>query len=338
MDRRSVLGLGALTGALTLAGLSPRAFAQTDAGGGLPTDPTEIITLWPGTPPGGAGVKPVLQIDEHSTDPAHSHNRTAIGIATPLMFVSRPAKPDGSALLIAPGGGYHNEWFDGEGYDIARHFNRAGVTCFVLRYRLPAEGWTHRGDVPLQDAQRAIRLIRANAAKYGIDPARVGVMGFSAGGHVAGSLATRYDAKVYAPVDDADGQMTRPAFAALIYPVITMETGIDGGSRDHLLGPSPSAAQMALYSCDQQVSAAMPPCFICCAADDPLVPPIPNSLAMFQAVRGVNVPAALHVFEVGGHGFCIGGTVGKPVSAWPDLFARWAASHDWIHGPQSVPV
>jgi acetyl esterase/lipase len=333
MDRRSVLGLGAIT----LAGLSSRAFAQNDAAQPL-ADPTETVLLWPGAPPGNSGTAPTLLIEEHSTDPAHSHNRTAIGIAQPFMQVFRPAQPDGSALLIAPGGGYHNEWFDGEGYDIARHFNRAGITCFVLRYRLPAEGWADRADVPLQDAQRAVRLIRAGAAKYGIDPARVGVMGFSAGGHLAGSLATRYDAKVYAPIDAADSQDTRPAFAALIYPVITMQAGAETGSRDHLLGASPSEAQLALYSCEKQVSAAMPPCFVCCAADDPLVPPMPNSLAMFQAVHGVAVPAELHVFEVGGHGFCIGNTVGKPVSEWPDLFLRWTASHGWVKGPASVPV
>jgi acetyl esterase/lipase len=333
MDRRAVLGLGAIT----LAGLSSRAFAQTDAAQ-PPADPTETLPLWPGNPPGNAGTPPVLLIEEHSTDLAHSHNRTAIGVSQPFIQVFRPAQPDGSALLIAPGGGYHNEWFDGEGYDIARHFNRAGVTCFVLRYRLPAEGWADRADVPLQDAQRAIRLIRAGAAKYGIDPLRTGVMGFSAGGHLAASLTTRFSAQVYAPVDAADTQDARPAFAVLMYPVITMGTGAHAGSRDNLLGPSQTAAQLVLYSPQMQASAAMPPCFICCAADDPLVPPIPNSVAMFEAVRNAGVAAELHLFEVGGHGFCIGNTVGKPVSAWPDLFARWAASHGWIKGPASVPV
>ena len=123
-----------------------------------------------------------------------------------------PDRPDGSAMILAPGGGYSREMLDFEGMDVARHFNGAGVTCFVLRYRLPGEGWQNRSDVPLQDAQRAMRLVRANAAKYGIDPARIGFMGFSAGGHVACSIATRFAAKVY----DAGGcrrqrQMRGPA-------------------------------------------------------------------------------------------------------------------------------
>ncbi len=337
MDRRTVLRLGALT----LAGFSSRVAAQGNAArtdtAGPAAGSSETVTLWPGTPPGMTGSGPTLKIDDHSQVPGEP-DRTVIGVAQPLMMVLRPAKPDGSALLIAPGGGYYNEWFDGEGFNIARRFNQAGVTCFILRYRLPAEGWEDRADVPLQDAQRAIRLIRANAGKYGIDPERTGVIGFSAGGHLAASLTTRYAAKVYTAVDTADVQDARPAFAALMYPVITMGPGTHGGSRDNLLGRSPTPAQIETYSCEKQVTANTPPCFICCAGDDTLVPPFANSVAMVQGLRQAKVTTEFHLFDAGGHGFGIRHTIGKPVSAWPDLLLHWGASHKWFRDSSAQPA
>ena len=173
----------------------------------------------------------------------------------PLLAVFLPDKPDGSAVLLAPGGGYLRIVIDKEGVEAARRLNAAGVTVFMLRYRLPGEGWADGKDVPLQDAQRAMRIVRAGAQRFGIDPNRVGVIGFSAGGHVAASLATRpYDA-VYAPVDDIDAQDAKPDFAGLMYPVITMGPGAHQGSRDNLLGPNPSDALVSAYSCEKLVTA-----------------------------------------------------------------------------------
>ena len=183
MDRRTTLWLG-VSSALTL--LANRASAEPMNGGlGISTDSAEVVTLWPGLPPGGKGVSIRAKVIETSPTPEVFHNRAVVSVDVPLVTVYRAARPNGSALLLIPGGGYSEELFDKEGIEPTRVFNQAGITCFILRYRLPGDGWADRADVPLQDAQRAMRLIRANAAKYEINPDRVGVIGFSAGGHLA---------------------------------------------------------------------------------------------------------------------------------------------------------
>ena len=326
MDRRNVIGLG-----LAAMALPKVALADTlmPGDGSVPSDPREIVTLWPGTPPGGAGVRLPNRIQNR--DPgAAPVDRYIDQVGNPSMIVFRPDKPDGAAIIVAPGGGYSREMMDFEGTDVARRFNAAGVTVFVLRYRLPGEGWANRSDVPLQDAQRAMRLVRANAAKYGIDPARIGFMGFSAGGHVACSIATRFAAKVYAPVDAADSVDARPSFSVPIYPVVTMGDGRHAGSRDKLLGENPSAELIDAYSCEKHVPADAPPTWMCLAADDAVVPPLPNAGAYFAALRAANVAAEMHIFEAGGHGYGISKTVGKPAAAWPDLLLKWGASHGFF--------
>jgi acetyl esterase/lipase len=327
MDRRTVLGLGAMA----LTGLAARAEIMR-ADGTLSTDPTEIVPLWPGVPPGGENVNLQAKIVERSYDTRAYHDRIVTEIGAPLLTVFRPDKPDGSALLLAPGGGYIRVVFDKEGEEAARRFNAAGVTVFILRYRLPGEGWARAADVPLQDAQRAMRLIRAGAAGFGIEANRVGVMGFSAGGHVAASLATRPDEAVYEPVDEADKRDARPNFAGLMYPVITMGEGTHPGSRLNLLGADPAADKIAATSCEKRVTAKTPPAFICFAADDETVPPMENGLAMFQALRAAKVPSELHVFQNGGHGFGIRLAKGKPAVAWPDLFLHWGWAGGWFRG------
>jgi len=325
MDRRTVLGLGAA--ALT----TMAAKAETmKANGTLSSDPTETITLWPGTPPGGEGVNITTRIVERSTDTAAFNDRYVDSVGVPLLMVFRPEKPDGSAVLLAPGGGYVRIVMDKEGIETARRLNASGITVFMLRYRLPAEGWKNGADVPLQDAQRAIRLIRANAAKYKLDPARVGVLGFSAGGHVAASLATSFGDKVYAPVDAADALDARPAFAGLMYPVITMSDAAHSGSRKSLIGEHGSADAIAHYSPEQRITTATPPSFICCALDDGTVPPIGNALAMTVALHAAKIPVELHAFQEGGHGFGIRLAQGKPCSAWPDLFIAWGTRGGWF--------
>jgi len=237
------------------------------------------------------------------------------------MTVFRPAKPNGAAALIAPGGGYIRVVIDKEGFEIARRLADAGVTCFVLRYRLPKEGWANPGDVALQDAQRAIRLIRAGG--FGIDPKRVLVLGCSAGGHVAASLATGYARKVYAPVDAADAQPARPDVSMLLYPVIDMAPPFaHAGSRAALLGPSPTPDAEATYSAHRQVTAETPPTFLVHAADDPSVP-VENTLSYMAALRAAKVPVESHIFEEGGHGFGIRLARGKPCAQWPDLLVTW---------------
>ncbi|HLJ53134.1 MAG TPA: alpha/beta hydrolase, partial [Rhizomicrobium sp.] len=210
--------------------------------------------------------------------------------------------------------------------EVARRFNRSGILGAVLTHRLPAEGWRDRAEVPLQDAQRAIRLIRARAHEFGIDPERIGVLGFSAGGHVAASLMTRFDAQVYAPLDAADRLSARPDFAGLIYPVISMLSPIaHTASREELLGASPSAAAMAAASCERLVTAKTAPAFILAASDDDQVDPR-NSLALYDALRSARVATELHMFQEGGHGFALRRIEGRPIAVWPDLFFNWGKS------------
>ena len=323
MDRRKVLGLGAA--ALTTMAVR----AETAMPNGWPsTDPAEIISLWPGTPPGGGGVALTFQAEELSKDPAR-HMRLLRHIAEPQLSVCRPAKPDGSAMLVIAGGGYTCIVIDHEGFDTARRLNAAGITAFVLRYRLPAEGWADGANVPLQDVQRAMRLIRANATRFGIDPKRTGVVGFSAGGHMAASLATRFDEPVYTPVDAADSENARPAFAAMVYPVITMGEGTHKDSRDHLLGADQSSARIAAYSCDKHVTARTPPCYLTFGADDALVEPWPNTMAMYKALAAAKIPVELHAFGTGPHGF--GMESGNPIGEEnAKLFLRWGAQGGWF--------
>lgn len=325
MDRRTAMGLGV---AAALAGQAGKAGAQImeKEPGYLPGDFTEFVPLWPGTPPGGEGVHLTLKVDDH-VEPDGFHVRTISQIQTPGFFVCRPRAPNGLGLLIIPGGGYAVEGGDRGGREIAEHFTALGVTCFILRYRLPGEGWADRADVPLQDAQRAMRLIRERARDYHFNPAKLAAIGFSAGGHLAAALATRHAAAVYDPVDLSDALPARPLVAGLMYPVVTMGEGAHQGSRGKLLGENPSAAAVDANSIERHVPAISVPSFICLAADDKVVPPFPNGITLFGAMRAAEIPAALHVFEEGGHGFSLHWAKGKPCSAWPDLFLAWAATH-----------
>lgn len=294
-----------------------------------PVDPTEVAALWSDRPPGAPAALPREQVVDRVATSGFQ-DRIVTGIGQPLMTVFRPAKPNGAAALIAPGGGYIRVVIDKEGFEIAHRLAQAGVTSFVLRYRLPAEGWTGAADVPLQDAQRAMRLIRAGAARYGIDPNRVAALGCSAGGHVAASLATGHGRTVYAPVDSADALSARPDVSALLYPVIHMALPhAHRGSRQALLGASPTPQAEAAYSPHRQVSAETPPTFLVHAADDASVP-VENSLDYLAALRAAKVPAEAHIFEEGGHGFGIHLARGKPAAAWPELFLAWAARRGWL--------
>jgi acetyl esterase/lipase len=323
MDRRSLIGLGAIA----LAAMQSRASAQGPAMR-APPDPGETIRLWPDAPPGRLNPDLAMRVVETSPQPDIFRNRQVSGVAQPSLAVFRPAVAEGAAVLVLPGGGYQRLAIDVEGYDVARVMNESGITAFVLTYRLPHEGWMDAADVPLQDAQRALRIIRANAARFSIEPARVGVLGFSAGGHVAASLATRSGVKVYPPVDAADGQSAAPAFAGLLYPVITMlPPYAHEASREQLLGDHPSTEMRAAYSCERLVTRETPPCFLAAAVDDPDVP-VDNSLAMLTSLRAAHVAAELHLFETGGHGF--GLAIGEPAGAWPELFVRWAQANGFF--------
>ena len=241
----------------------------------------------------------------------------------------RPAKPNGASLLLIPGGGYKWAVVDKEGLDCARVFAAAGVTCFVLRYRLPGDGWAAGADAPLQDAQRALRLIRARAAADGLDPGRVAVLGASAGGHLAGMLTARTDA-TYSAVDAADAASFRPDLSILLYPVATMaDPFVHAGSRRELLGAAPTDEAIAQYSLERMNWRRAPPVFLLHAMDDAAVPGA-NTLQLLSALRAADVPAEAHLFEEGGHGFGIRLIEGRPAVVWPQLALAWAARRAWV--------
>jgi len=311
-DRRTMLGLG------LLAAVTPAA-----AIGQTPPDPMEIVPLWPGHPPGSPAVPPREEVRDRAATSGFQ-DRIVTGISRPLMTVFRPSRPNGAAVLVIPGGAYVRVVIDKEGFETARRLNEAGVTAFVLRYRLPGDGWTPRTAAPLQDAQRAMRLIRENAARFRVDPARVAVMGFSAGGHVAATLCTRRATPAYPRLDAADDQDARPDLACLMYPVIHMSLPYaHRGSRKELLGLAPAPEAEMAASPQRHVDARTPPSFLVHAMDDDSVP-VENSLAYLAALRAAGVPAEAHLFEEGGHGFGIRLIQGKPAAVWPDLFIAWA--------------
>jgi len=281
-------------------------------------DAVPAIVLWPASSGGPAG-----RITERSRDP-EAPDRIIEDVRAPYLAVHRPERPNGTALLVTPGGGYARIVLDKEGTALVPAFvDAAGITLFVLRYRLPDRAHAEGADAPLADAQRAMRLIRAHASDYGIDPSRVGVMGFSAGGHVAARLATTPDA-VYTPVDAADTQSPRPDFALLVYPVISMHAPLaHAGSRARLLaaGAASDASALDRLSPDRHVDGRTPPLFLLHAQDDDVVP-VGNALAMHAAAVGAGVPASLHVFPHGGHGFGTRDATGA-LARWPQLAIDW---------------
>ena len=284
---------------------------------------TQQLPIWPGPAPGGERATAREEIIERRKSQTALNDRIVRGVTTPTLVVFRPARPKGAAILMAPGGGYEWVVMDKEGYEAAELFARHGVTVFVMSYRLPHQGWAAGPDVALQDSQRAMRLIRSRAAEFGINPKRVGVMGFSAGGHVAGELTLAWDKPLYTPVDAADAVSARPDFSVLMYPVATMKPPFaHARSRKSLLGEAPSAQRIAAYSLEDQARADAPPVLIVHAADDMSVP-VENALLLFDALRARKVPAELHVFEEGGHGFGLRFAVGKPVAPWPQITLNW---------------
>lgn len=331
IDRRAILGgLAAVTAAFSNMF---SAFAQTpvlrsEVNGG---DPAEAIDLWPNKAFGMPAAHLIETVTERSKDP-RATDRAMTGITSPRMIVIRPEKPNGAAILIMPGGGYQRIAIDVEGYDIARRMIANGITVFILIYRLPGEGWENRSDVPLSDAQRAMRLIRARAADYQVDPKRVGAMGFSAGGHLCAELITRYDARVYRSVDSADRLSARPYLAALIYPVVAMASPtVHGGSKTNLLGEVAYAAMARKHSPQDNVTAETPPCFIVHAEDDQAVK-VENSLLFRAALKAKGVAVETHLFTDGGHGFGIRRVAGNPAAVWVDLFLTWGRSRSFFAG------
>jgi acetyl esterase/lipase len=238
----------------------------------------------------------------------------------PTLATYLPAQnPTMTAVIVAPGGGYTHLSMEKEGSDVAKWLNAHGVAAFVLKYRL---GPKYHHPVELGDAQRAIRTVRAQAAEIGIDPSRIGMWGFSAGGHLTASAGTLYDQGPPATADEIDKQSARPDFMILSYPVITMDPSYAHmGSRKYLLGDTPDPALANLLSPEKQVTAQTPPAFLYSTTDDGTVP-VMNSIAFYSALIAKKVPAEMHIYAHGPHG--TGLAQGFPdLKNWPDLLATW---------------
>ena len=239
------------------------------------------------------------------------------------ITVHRPAKSNGAAIVICPGGGYGGLVTGAEGHGIADWLNRHGVTGVVLEYRLPAG----RSYVPLLDAQRALRTVRANAKDWSVDPACIGIMGFSAGGHLASTAGTHFDDGDPAAADAIDRVSCRPDFMILIYPVIVMGEKTHQGSKNNLLGKDPSPKLVELFSNEKQVTARTPPTFLAHALDDKPVPP-ENSKAFYEALQAHQVPARYLELPSGGHG--LNGYTGPMWDRWQEQSLAWLAEMKFI--------
>jgi acetyl esterase/lipase len=239
-------------------------------------------------------------------------------VTRPEIQVYLPAKmrATGTSIVVIPGGGYAGLTFDFEGTQQAQFLADHGVAAFIVKYRLPSDKtMVDKSIGPLQDAQQGIRFVRQHAKEWNLDPTRVGVIGFSAGGHLATTLATHFN-KSY--VDNPDHVNLRPDFLIAVYPVISMDSRIThGGSRDALLGSNPSPEQVRLFSNDLQVTAETPPTLILHATDDQLVD-VDNSIVFYQALRHAGVPVEMRLFEKGQHGFFM-----MPRDRWQSTITEW---------------
>lgn len=272
--------------------------SQTDPFAANDTPRTEL--LWPEGAPGAVGADEVDQ-------PSITWYRPA------------PSQATGALIVICPGGGYRMLAMDHEGHQVARWLNSRGIAAAVVKYRL---GPRYRHPAPLVDVLRAIRLARSKATALGVSPDRIGVMGFSAGGHLASSAATLYDLPAARVADGLDAVSSRPDFAVLAYPVIVFGADVTHkGSQAHLLGETPAPDLVTLLSTDRQVNAKTPPAFLFHTSEDTAVPP-QNSLAFYLALRNAGVPAELHIYEKGRHGVGLA-PADRELSTWPDRMLGW---------------
>lgn len=282
-----------------------------------------LIPLYPGNIPGAipTSVKETLMV---------SNGVSRMGrVSTPTLelFLPPAGKANGAAVVVIPGGGYSIVAYTHEGTAVAAAFNKIGVAAFVLKYRIPSDAWMKDKTIgPLQDAQTALKLVRERAAEWKIDTARVGVIGFSAGGHLASTTLTHFQRTL---VDNPENTNLRPAFGILIYPVINLgDSLMHKGSRTSLLGADASPELVRLYSTDLQVTKNTPPTLLVHAADDRTVK-VGNSLSFFQELIKHGVPAELHVYPKGGHGFGLN----NPTTAdnWMDRVENWMRAGGWIN-------
>ena len=280
----------------------------------LLADDPERVDLWQA---GAPGAPPARNKERVLTEDGWTRSTN---IEVPYFTVHRApeAVATGTGVLIVPGGGYSIVAFDHEGIQVARWLNERGIHAFVLRYRHGDD----RHPAPLKDVLRALRVVRSKASAYQLHPDRIGVLGFSAGGHLASCAATLFDDPAGRGGDALDATSARPDFAILIYPVIDLAgAAAHAGSRDNLLGPSAPPELVEQMSTHRRVTPQTPPLFLLHAADDNVVP-VENIRLMDQAARDAGVATELHIFAQGGHGFGMRADAG-PIGIWPELALGW---------------
>ena len=278
----------------------------------------QILPLWQGDPPNYRETGEVTIWDTADIVRVRNVHKPDIAVFLPLK-----KNATGEAVVICPGGGYGILAYDWEGSDIARWLNSRGIAAFVLKYRLPGSKSNivpHKS--PILDAQRAMRIVRSNAVVWNIDPGKIGIMGFSAGGHLASTLSTHYDAGDSSNPDPVEQVSCKPDFSVLVYPVISFTEDFQhSGSRINLLGKDADEELVKYYSNELQVNKDTPPAILIHSDDDKGVP-VENSIAYYKALRANNVSSELHIYPYGGHGYSL--AIGKGhLSTWPDRVIEW---------------
>jgi acetyl esterase/lipase len=279
----------------------------------------DIIKLWPNGIPGA------IENPGYSEYPEYHDSRLyyIYRVTEPELevFPAPKEKSNGTAVIICPGGGYTLLSFHNEGYPVSEWLNSLGITAFILKSRLPSDKiMKDKSTGPLQDAQRAMEIVRKNAKDLNIDPGKIGILGFSAGGHLAASLSVHYDDTLYKRDDSVS---LRPNFSILIYPVITMQDSLTHkGSRENLLGKKPDDQKIRYFSCELNVTENTPSAFLVHAENDQTVP-VENSINYFMALKSRNIPAELHIYEQGGHGFGLGTDSTSSEYYWKDACEKW---------------
>ena len=279
---------------------------------------TQILKLWPDGIPGSIRSETYFEESTVTGDIVSLYEK--VTDPSLLVFLPPVENATGTAVLICPGGGYGVLAFDHEGFAIARWLNSNGIAGIILKYRLPSDMIMKDKSVgPLQDAQEAMRIIRRNASQWKISPHRIGVIGFSAGGHLASTLSTHFAEKVY---DVKDTTSARPDFSLLIYPVISFDSSFThAGTRQNLIGDKPSEYTIRYFSNELRITRNTPPAFLVHSSDDKVVP-VKNSIVYFEGLVRNNIRAEMHIFEKGGHGY--GLAVNRETeSAWPQLCLSW---------------